>query len=170
MSRVAAVRLPGAHPSIRSIVAHNIALLEQGLATLDTLDDASYAAIGPHVRHCLDFYIAILRGARDGTVDHSRRARDPHVESSRDRARSAIREIVARLRFHDGAAADPLLVRLDHDPSLAVASTLGRELESAASHTIHHYAVIALLLRARGIDTPHHFGVAPSTLRHREHA
>jgi hypothetical protein len=170
MSRVAAIRTANASPSLQPLAAHNAVLLLQGLAMLERLTDDDYAVVGPHVRHCLDFYGAILAGTLTGVVEHHRRTRDPHVETSRERAMAVIRETMTRLRFLSGAVDDPLLVRVDHDPSLAVTSTLGRELESAASHTIHHYAVIALLLRARGIATPGDFGVAPSTLRHREGA
>jgi hypothetical protein len=45
-------------------------------------------------------------------------------------------------------------------------SALGRELVVLLSHTIPHYALIAVLLRARGSEPPAAFGVAPSTLAH----
>jgi hypothetical protein len=44
-----------------------------------------------------------------------------------------------------------------------VRSTLARELRALASHTIHHYALVAVVLRLRGVAVPAHFGVAPST-------
>jgi hypothetical protein len=44
-----------------------------------------------------------------------------------------------------------------------VRSTLGRELAFVASHTIHHFAIVALLLRDMGIGVPARFGYAPST-------
>jgi hypothetical protein len=46
-------------------------------------------------------------------------------------------------------------------------SSAGRELQVLASHTTHHYALIALLLQARGIEVEPGFGVAPSTLVYR---
>jgi uncharacterized damage-inducible protein DinB len=43
-------------------------------------------------------------------------------------------------------------------------STLAREVAFVMSHTIHHEAIIALLLEAQGYETPDdHFGVAPTT-------
>jgi len=54
----------------------------------------------------------------------------------------------------------------DDDGSPWSESTVKRELQYLQAHTIHHYALIALILRIQGI-TPHdEFGVAPSTLRH----
>ena len=46
-------------------------------------------------------------------------------------------------------------------------STIERELQFLASHTVHHFTVIALLLRLDGVEVDADFGVAPSTLHHR---
>jgi len=35
------------------------------------------------------------------------------------------------------------------------------------NHAIHHYALIAMLLRSEQKVVPEGFGVAPSTIRHR---
>jgi len=49
-----------------------------------------------------------------------------------------------------------------------VFSNLARELQFLASHTVHHYALIALTLTALGVPVDADFGMAPSTLRHAE--
>jgi hypothetical protein len=43
---------------------------------------------------------------------------------------------------------------------------VARELQFLQSHTVHHYAVIHLMLLQQGIRPDPEFGVAPSTLRH----
>jgi hypothetical protein len=48
-------------------------------------------------------------------------------------------------------------------PHWAVTS-LERELQFLLSHTVHHFALVALLLRAQGFEVSADFGVAPSTL------
>ncbi|MFW5688937.1 MAG: hypothetical protein ACOC1U_05120, partial [Spirochaetota bacterium] len=67
-------------------------------------------------------------------------------------------------------AGSPVLVRTEvrsaSGSAVEAASTLERELAVLASHTVHHYAIIALLLRVQDVDVPASFGVAPSTLRH----
>ncbi|MFW6292999.1 MAG: hypothetical protein ACOC7V_11860 [Spirochaetota bacterium] len=40
-------------------------------------------------------------------------------------------------------------------------STVERELAMLASHTVHHYAIIALILRIQDVPVPEEFGVAP---------
>ncbi len=65
----------------------------------------------------------------------------------------------------------PVEVRSDlapgEEPSSAWnRSSVGRELRFLASHTVHHYALIAALLRQRGVDPGESFGVAPATAAH----
>jgi hypothetical protein len=43
-------------------------------------------------------------------------------------------------------------------------TSVGRELQFLVSHTVHHYAVIAAMLRPQGVEPGADFGVAPSTL------
>ena len=45
-------------------------------------------------------------------------------------------------------------------------SSLERELLAVMSHTVHHYALIAIALRLGDFDPGVGFGVAPSTLRY----
>jgi uncharacterized damage-inducible protein DinB len=44
-------------------------------------------------------------------------------------------------------------------------STRARELAFVVSHTIHHQAIIALLMSFQGLAVPAQFGYAPSTPR-----
>ena len=44
-------------------------------------------------------------------------------------------------------------------------STLARELAFVVSHTIHHQAIIAVLLALHGHAVPERFGHSPSTPR-----
>jgi hypothetical protein len=64
----------------------------------------------------------------------------------------------------------PVLVRLedceDERSSLTWSqSSVTRELQALLSHTVHHYALIALMLQLNGFEVPEELGVAPSTLR-----
>ncbi len=53
-------------------------------------------------------------------------------------------------------------------PSIAVPTSLGRELAFVMSHTIHHNALIGVIAKLLGIDVPERFGYAPSTLAYLE--
>ncbi len=46
-------------------------------------------------------------------------------------------------------------------------SSLGRELQFLASHSVHHFAMIGGICRALEAPLPDDFGAAPSTIRHR---
>ena len=43
---------------------------------------------------------------------------------------------------------------------------ISRELQVLSSHTVHHFALIAVTLRMHGVEMDPDFGMAPSTLRY----
>jgi hypothetical protein len=45
-------------------------------------------------------------------------------------------------------------------------SSISRELQVLSSHTVHHFALIAITLRTHGVELDSDFGMAPSTLRY----
>jgi hypothetical protein len=45
-------------------------------------------------------------------------------------------------------------------------SSVRRELQALSSHTIHHFALMAVTLRAHGLEVDPAFGMSPSTLRY----
>jgi uncharacterized damage-inducible protein DinB len=164
-----------------ALVADNILLLEQCADVLEGLPPGAYGStderclggsIGGHVRHCLEHYGAFLAGLEAGQLDYEQRARDRRLQTQVATARSALRataEALARgLAF---ARLDrPLQVLADGDASDGgvTTSSVGRELGFLLSHTIHHCALIAVMMRARGLATPPGFGLAPATIRHRD--
>ncbi|MBC7931518.1 MAG: hypothetical protein H7Z38_13220 [Rubrivivax sp.] len=162
----------------QSIVAGCVGALRQAQELLERLGDQLYAdaealpiqsGVGGHLRHCLDFYQSFLSGVRERRVDYNRRGRDLLVERDRSfalfRIQITIEELLALAPYGDGT---PLLVSLEDAPAESgwCESSVGRELQFLLSHTVHHYALIALLLRLRGFEPGREFGVAPSTLEH----
>jgi uncharacterized damage-inducible protein DinB len=160
------------------LVSECVQVLRQGIALLDQLDDKLYAettslpvhsGVGGHFRHCLDFYNSFLAGVTTGRVDYNLRARDALVERDRAFASTKLRIAIAELEsmpVMDGAT--PLRVALEGTPAVAAwcTSTVLRELQFLLSHTIHHYALVGLLLRLQGVEPDAEFGVNPSTLQH----
>ena len=62
-----------------------------------------------------------------------------------------------------------LRVKMDCGSELAdpwSQSSVLRELQFLISHTVHHFALIRMILLDQGVQTPAGFGVAPSTLKH----
>ena len=153
-----------------------VALLKDMRAVIDGLDDVEYAmpapgrsagGIGGHVRHCLDHVGALLAAADTGLCAYDRRARNTDIETNRaaamrsaDDLAAAIARLDARLLEHD------VLVetQIDHSgASITTRSSVGRELIFVISHTIHHNAIVAQMLRARGVRIGPRFGLAPAT-------
>lgn len=130
----------------------------------------SNAAIGGHVRHCLDHARALVDGHAAGVVDYDHRERGTAIESSPVAACAEARRIaqgVASLAFADGAAAFDVLVMPTREGRIVrVRSSLARELAFVLSHTIHHNAMVRGMAMAVGAGVPRTFGYAPSTLAH----
>jgi len=161
-----------------SILRANLALLEQADALIDRVTDAVYGGgegqakpVGPHFRHVLEHYGRFLAGIADGRIDYDARERESAVETDRGAARRRIRDLVNGLLDLDRRAIDaPATARLecglgDEDEQWS-GTTVRRELHFLLSHTIHHYALIGLLLERHGVDPGEGFGVAPSTLKY----
>jgi uncharacterized damage-inducible protein DinB len=156
----------------------NIILLRQGLALLGKLNPDAYATPvpacfhstpGAHFRHVIDHYQGLFRDLADGRLDYERRARSPDLEASPMCAAEALQGIMDGLSSLPAQADRPLALRAETSglarPEWA-ATSLRRELEFILSHTVHHYALIAVMCRLLGIETDPEFGLAPSTLRH----
>ena len=168
--------------STRGVLAQdNVAYLEQALQLVSSLGDEVYlrsgqpaygSGIGSHLRHCLDHYSNFLSGLPDGRVDYDARARDPRVEQDRAHAAAVLRDLIARLQALAETPAERVIqVKMDCgddcDPSAWwTGSTVGRELQFLISHTVHHFALIAMILRLQQVNPGPGFGVAPSTLRY----
>jgi len=162
-----------------ALARSNIEFLRQGRELIERLSDGDFAdlapgssrgGVGAHFRHVLDHYVCFLRGIEGGTVDYDLRDRALDLERVRASAVAKIDETCGALGdLSPSALLRPLAILVDcAEPAerLASPSTIARELQFLVSHTVHHYAVIAALLRARGIEPGVDFGVAPSTLKY----
>ena len=158
----------------------NVSLLEQARILLARIDDSAYVrasplnpegSVGRHLRHCLDFYRCLLDGLPLGRIDYTHRERAGEIELRREAAGERIRGLVDELQSLEVIAHRPVLVRDEEHRDAAPAgwsrSSLARELQFVASHTLHHLALIGMLLRSLGMEPGPGFGTAPSTLRHR---
>jgi uncharacterized damage-inducible protein DinB len=120
------------------------------------------------VRHCLDHVQAVLEPSA-GVVSYDHRRRQTALEENRHLAVAALRSAAERLeglgpRLPDIAI--QLEAQVDRDGgSVQVTSSMARELVFVLQHTIHHQALVALMLAERGVPVPHLFGFAPSTPR-----
>lgn len=173
------------HPSTPSksptaLCHYNSALLVQALRMLERLQseaDAGFVyaqAVGPHLRHIVEHYQALLHATSTPKrcVDYDARSRNLHMQSEASMTRVALRHIIeslATLANDPSLDLDTLLTtRLQAgargELELTVMTTLGRELLFLASHTVHHYALLGHYCRAAGVDMGPDFGKAPATI------
>lgn len=171
------------HERHTHLIEANTAFLSQALQALQNLPDHHYTRLCPqlagqrvsgHVRHVIEFYESFLNGLDEFRVDYDARQRDRSLESSRETAVQRIQVLVERLSTDSRLQCDFVVWVRAEDAAQAglrdgyLLSSIGRELQSLASHTVHHLALIGFLLRLMGEETPDDFGVAPSTLAYRE--
>ncbi len=161
------------------LILNCISLLEEGAHLLERINDEVYSktsvlsprgSIGGHLRHCVDFYRNFLDGLESNRIDYNFRRRDSLLETDRYYAIQEIHRLITELReILPIFRIAPILVSTEDcgvSREFWCGSSLVRELEFLQSHTIHHYSLIAILLRFEGIEPGEVFGVAPSTLRY----
>jgi hypothetical protein len=163
-------------PSGSELIDANIALLQQALSLLARVDQERYSRspsalaphrMGSHLRHVMEFYECFLDGLATSQIDYDARKHDPSIESDRNKAADQISLIIFRLQAASWVPSDrAVAVRMDNCArDIYVNSSVGRELQALTSHTIHHFALIAVALRLHGVELEHSFGMSPSTLR-----
>jgi hypothetical protein len=129
-------------------------------------DNDGYVDIGPHVRHCLDYFHAVKAGARRGVIDYNTRHRGGPAER---RAEAALRDIADVLLWLRTVEIDDKPVRVFAEYSNVsqligeFSSTLLREMLHVTEHTIHHTAFIVAIAASRDIDLGERAGVAAAT-------
>jgi len=169
---------------LQALIGANTRWLNQAIRLVGTLSDSAYADMpaglpphraGSHLRHILDFYDSFLAGVESGAIDYDARGRDRQTEHDRQHAMERMRGIIGRLDGIDVLRqGEALVVRMeDFDDEAGLnpwlPSSLSRELQTLSSHTIHHFALIAVTIKAHGVALDPDFGMAPSTLRYAKH-
>lgn len=165
--------------AMRDLIQSNRNLLRQSSDLLAGITDANYCEspsglephrVGGHLRHILEFYECFLSGLRRGFIDYDSRRRDPLLESSRAEAIQRIQMLLQRLTDVEKFESQRILwVKAEASKAHGllgnlIGSTVGRELQMLSSHTVHHFALIAVTLRVLGVEPHPDFGMAPSTL------
>ena len=164
------------------IIADNLQCIEQAISLIERMDQSLYtmmspqtlgAGIGGHIRHNIDHYQSFLTRENPDQIDYEDRRRDRAVETDPARASCELQAIHHSLQQLDATGLDrPIQIRVENtapsDAGQWAVSTERRELQFLLSHSVHHYALIAMICRLQGAETPDDFGVAPSTLRYRQ--
>ena len=125
-------------------------------------------SVGEHVRHVLDHVSSLVAAGPSAVLSYDHRRRGTAVEADPGAAVREMMQLDAALeRWADRSLDEPVTVAAvmstDGQPVIGW-STLSREVAFVMSHTIHHQAIVALLLEQQGSHVlDERFGLAPST-------
>lgn len=175
---------------MQKLIDANLHFLQQAADLVERLEDSCYArceqgfynsSIGAHLRHCLEHYQSFFVGLAEGKIDYDMRKRDERVEQETGAAQDQLNQLkdnlTALAKNDDLNHQSTLMIKMDCGEDCSTdndgdskwqASTLGRELQFLVSHTVHHFAMIKGLCFSHDTDICSTFGLAPSTLRHRQ--
>lgn len=120
-------------------------------------------SIGRHIRHILDHYLQLLEAIKKGKLDYALRTREAAVETQPEVALTRIATIREALHAFGSPYSHPLVYQSATAP---MASNLARELDFVCSHTIHHLALINIILTELGLDIEFATGIHSSTLEY----
>ncbi|MCJ8270619.1 MAG: DinB family protein [Psychrosphaera sp.] len=152
-------------------------ILVQGQSYLKTVTPENYTAIikpnfiscaGAHMRHIIDHYLAIMAGVNCGLIDYDIRQRGAGPEQDRLLASEKLNQVaswIEQLSDEDLKASIWLSTEVCVSTKTVqrVQTSIARELVFAASHAVHHYAMIAQIAFAQKAPLPVSFGLAPAT-------
>ena len=170
--------------TIKILADDNSRYIDQAVELLETLTDGQFAdpaplglgsSVGAHLRHCIDHYDNFLAGIPSGNVDYDERQRQAELETNRQKAIAKLKSIVVGLQAISSLEDKPVKVKMDcgnneAEQSWWTESSVRRELQFLISHTVHHYAIIKMVLIASNCSVSEDFGIAPSTLRYHQGA
>ena len=127
------------------------------------------ASIGQHVRHIIELFLCLEKGCETGTVNYEKRKRDYSIETDKDLAVHLLKDIYHRLDRPNIELVLEAEDYEDNDSIVSIPSNYYREVAYNLEHTIHHMALIRVgVNEVSTIELPKEFGVAYSTIKHRQ--
>ncbi len=161
-----------------------ILLAAQMVGLLENLNASVYtrplplfkgSTIGQHFRHILECYTCLLDGIASNQIDYGSRKRNQALSENPKAALAGLDYVahtVKLLEEHQRlqVASEFSAEILSNSGKPEYPSSLGRELQYAFDHAIHHLAMIRMGLEVYFPEIPldDDLGVAPSTLKYRK--
>ncbi|WP_048692103.1 DinB family protein [Catenovulum maritimum] len=161
------------------MIKHYQATIEQAIEFISSISDEAYlgqnqsSSIGAHTRHIIDHF-RVIKSALDSDsliVDYEDRDRGNSIETDKDSALKALEFLSSWLNeLKIEKLNQECVVRAEVSNADSCItncrSTIAREIMFAASHAVHHYALMKnLIADIQLISAPNNFGVAPSTVQ-----
>ncbi|MFZ1561687.1 MAG: hypothetical protein WAT37_17260 [Saprospiraceae bacterium] len=134
-------------------------------------DTLSGATIGQHVRHILEFYLCLLNGVHQGSINYDSRERNIQLETDMKFAIFTLNKMITNLEVIPVKNQIKLFGNycIENNDALTIDSSIERELVYCLEHAIHHMALIKVATIDQGLSDilNENFGIAPSTIRNR---
>lgn len=152
--------------------------IQQLTDALDQLTAEQYSAasanlsgssIGQHTRHIIELYQCLLNGYEQQYVCYDDRKRDVRIETDLAFAKQSLLNIASSVEREDIQLQLAGVYDDEAQEQLQLSTNYYRELLYNYEHTIHHMALIRVGLKEAGAASiAENFGIASSTIRHRE--
>lgn len=133
------------------------------------------STIGQHFRHILEFYTCLFDGAIAARIDYSSRKRNLALSEDPQAALAVLDYIADAVKNQDehqwlNVESEFSEDVVPHVQRPVYMSSMGRELQYAFDHAVHHLAIIrmGLELYFHEIPVSQDLGVAPSTLKYKK--
>lgn len=129
------------------------------------------SSIGQHTRHVVEFYQCLLKGLSGGVVDYDARERNLLLENDLFFTIETLQAIEYQIENIKNPNETMLLgVSYCSEQQDFIETSFMREMVYLVEHSIHHYALIRIGIQENfeGIIIPKNFGIAYSTVKHRE--
>lgn len=137
------------------------------------VESLSHSTIGQHLRHTLEFFVCMEDGYHNGLINYDKRSHDKIIENDKYVALATIRRVEEFIMTLEDK---PLKLEAGYDHAqesfITIQTNAFRELVYNIEHAVHHMAIIKIGVReiAPYITLSREFGIAASTIRHRETA
>lgn len=152
--------------------------IQQLTDALDQLTAEQYSAasanlsgssIGQHTRHIIELYQCLLNGYEQQYICYDDRKRDVRIETDLAFAKQSLLNIATSVEREDIQLQLAGVYDEEAQEQLQLSTNYYRELLYNYEHTIHHMALIRVGLKEAGATSiAENFGIASSTIRHRE--
>ena len=160
------------HATTREIITQLQLLLNQmeKASYSDSLPILQGSSVGQHLRHVIEFYVCLSRQMETGIVNYDDRERNHQLENDLGYTRRILNELSDEVAgWHTDK---PLQLRAIYGDvaGTLVPTSLARELVYLIEHAVHHMAIVKMAVAHHlpHVTLPASFGVAHSTLQHRE--
>lgn len=163
--------------NLSSACSHTLTQLSDLVNQIEEIDFVKpsialgHSTIGQHLRHTLEFFICFEYGFETGVINYDKRSHDTLIESDKYLALSTINRISDFIsKLSEKTLKLEVGYELHTEDYITIDTTAMRELVYNIEHAVHHMAIMKIGIRevASYIILPSDFGIAASTVRHKE--